>query len=884
MSFSLFMDGDFSERTGKIITFIVTMVSMAVGLTLIPLLPQPLPIIIAFLVAGAVYNDRPWGIMAGSLIISLGLVYHLSRIGFFQIFPGPLQKIIILAFLISPFIICPAMATNNLQIIAMDIGIIAVSLLFFRSTFYLAIPLILVFATIYKGKGLAFTFAYYAFISIPLQIMQYLKIFSSEVLPPLYTPLDIIYTDIQGALRFITLEELGKVLDTIGDVVLSRGFERYITSVPYSMRESFSSYIKNEFYTYRMTREVIIPSHLIDSFMGIIKTNIPTYANSTLPNYIKTTLPDFTFRTLPQEILNNLPNANTHDIHAYVNATFPEYLNTVFTAYFHDANKQLLNSVPGIVLFLVIMIGFISAIAFLNMNMPDPVRTGVLPRRFVNALVYILPIVAAALTNLIFFVAIDTLQKPLYFKAVVNQSIILNSMGFTILFSAPVAFSKYLSDLKEVRSSRADALTDETAELLNTVDRYLKIIEMLGPHIPENMIELRTKIRIVQDELRDMNQSSSSGNLELNDIDSLIRKVYNGIRPDIKPFDVHLDVALRDYYIKIKFEYLEAVGEITDLGIEIEAPAIPEMNLEASLEEKAGYINQIVKAGRVLVEKLIDTSDKIYEIISGLFEPNLPRNSATLQISKEKIDEDEPWVIIDAILVSLKNWEKQYSADILNATRPINDSVEAIVQLSKRKKSLIPLLGEKYDVIQMLSEKVSNKNLLASDESMEVLKVIVIRDTILSTVDIVSRIIDLLYSHIKELENMISQLLPREDYEWNRNLTLTERMDQSLEVINNYEKYGIEDIISHLYRVLSYIDEAVDTIEYYNERKEMLLNYGVFEKKITRLLEQKGEVTLSELGTAEKYGREYLKMYHRTNYSSLMLEERSDSLRRTSSD
>jgi len=147
-------------------------------------------------------------------------------------------------------------------------------------------------------------------------------------------------------------------------------------------------------------------------------------------------------------------------------------------------------------------------------------------------------------------------------------------------------------------------------------------------------------------------------------------------------------------------------------------------------------------------------------------------------------------------------------------------------------------------------------------------------------VNVVGRIIGLLYYHLQDLEFNINLLLPREDYEWNRNMTLTERMNQSLEVINNYERYRIDEIIAHLYRVLSYIDEAVDTIEYYNERREMLLNYPVFAKKITRVLDAKGEVRLGDLGVAEKYGREYLKMYLRTTYSPLTLEERTDSLRR----
>jgi hypothetical protein len=72
----------------------------------------------------------------------------------------------------------------------------------------------------------------------------------------------------------------------------------------------------------------------------------------------------------------------------------------------------------------------------------------------------------------------------------------------------------------------------------------------------------------------------------------------------------------------------------------------------------------------------------------------------------------------------------------------------------------------------------------------------------------------------------------------------------------------------------------VDTIEYYNERREMLLNYPVFRKKITRVLDEKAEVVLDDLGVADKYGREYLKMYLRTTNTPLTLEERTDSLRR----
>ncbi|MFQ6053555.1 MAG: hypothetical protein ACE5OO_04910, partial [Candidatus Bathyarchaeia archaeon] len=194
----------------------------------------------------------------------------------------------------------------------------------------------------------------------------------------------------------------------------------------------------------------------------------------------------------------------------------------------------------------------------------------------------------------------------------------------------------------------------------------------------------------------------------------------------------------------------------------------------------------------------------------------------------------------------------------------------------------LPILGDGFEMIKELSERLAEKDLRMDEgEDLKVLRVILIRDTILATVEVVGRVVGVLYDHLRELESTIDSLLPVDGYEWNRNLTLVDRIEASLEVINNYERYGINDIISHLYRVLSYMDEAVDTIEYYNERREMLLNYRVIEKKIDRILGERDEVRLEDLGVSEKYGREYLKLYPRSRFSAIPLEETGSSLRRT---
>jgi len=545
-----------------------------------------------------------------------------------------------------------------------------------------------------------------------------------------------------------------------------------------------------------------------------------------------------------------------------------------------EALGVYIDSLPGMILFLVIMSGLISAVAILNMRLPDPIKQTNLPGRYVDVMVYLLPVLAACLTNVGFFLLLDSLQSPLSYQALVNTDIILVSTGFTLLLSAPVSLSKYLVDLREVLEKRTKSLLEESDSMLREVRHFVSVIDQLGSPVPEPLSNLNTKILIVEDEVRDIDHKTSQQTVTLREVDDGMRRIFLELREEVDGFHFQLGDALHDYYIKIKFEYLEAVREIQELGIEITPTELPDLAPDASLNVKVIHLRGIVGAGRLLVEDLLVTSDKIYEIITSLFEPSLPRDSSTIQISREKMEEDEPWVIIRAILVSLKNWERQYAADIIKSTRPIQDSVDTILQLSQKEHALQPILGERFHMIQKLAEELEAREFDVEDKNLKVLKVILIRDTILSTVDVVSRIIGVLYYHLRELEVNVSLLLPIEDYEWNRNLTLVDRMNTSLEVISNYGEHEIDEIISHLYRVLSYIDEAIDTIEYYNERKEMLLNYRVLEKMITRLLDASGEVKLTELGVAEKYGREYLKLYHRS-HPALLLEETADSLRRT---
>ncbi|MFX1487499.1 MAG: hypothetical protein ACFFBS_10505, partial [Promethearchaeota archaeon] len=87
----------------------------------------------------------------------------------------PLVRLAVIVAIPAVFFILPVIFYRYEDAIAINLGIIAATLLFFSETYYLAIPLILVVAALYKKTKLGLTVSYYMLISLPLQVMYYLN-------------------------------------------------------------------------------------------------------------------------------------------------------------------------------------------------------------------------------------------------------------------------------------------------------------------------------------------------------------------------------------------------------------------------------------------------------------------------------------------------------------------------------------------------------------------------------------------------------------------------------------------------------------------------------------------------------------------------------------
>ena len=211
----------------RMFTFVITLVAMAVGMSVLPLFPQPLPIFIAILVAFITFRIPRAGIPIGGVIIGLGLMYHLSLSPFYFIsFLGDFQiRVAFIVIWMALFVVSPAIFNRYKSALAVDFGILAFACLFSGSIYFLAIPLILASAVFFK-KYVSLTVIYFVLLSVPLQIMQYYTYVVKPIVrsdwwlepgsaPPLLVPLTSIAKDLGASMSQFRLYDLSNVLNSI---------------------------------------------------------------------------------------------------------------------------------------------------------------------------------------------------------------------------------------------------------------------------------------------------------------------------------------------------------------------------------------------------------------------------------------------------------------------------------------------------------------------------------------------------------------------------------------------------------------------------------------------------------------------------------------------
>jgi hypothetical protein len=755
----------------RIITFLVTLVAMALGMSFLPLFPQPLPIILAVLVAFLTFQYPMYGMPIGGAVIGIGLMYHLADLYFISYLGATMVRLAVVVVWMALFVGLPIIFHRYKSALAIDFGILAVTMLFFAPTYFLAIPLILASAVYFK-KYVALTVVYYTLISVPLQILQYFNYTVAVIArpdwwnaagssPPLFISLNSIFANLNSSIS---------------------QFRLYTTSQ----------------IVYAITGQ-----------------------------------------------LTWTPNINGRNLSA--------------------ALSQYRDSAPGLIMFLIIVVGLALALIYFTRLFVKEGSIGNNNKIF--------PCFTATIVAALFFILLSALQVPLAFTADVSASTIVLGILATLLFTLPVAFIDY--------TPKQTATDPEIVEKAQALMARLKIFEgqldNVKENIPVDVSSPEGKMLVIKDSLEDTLKKSAMHFYETTDLNQKLEELEK-LSKSIDGLESELNAILSEYQIFVNCEFSNWIGKLKASGLDVKSTVNADFQKEMPLDARIEAIKQILDGGRVLAHDVVQVAEPIYEIIRPLYDPSLPEKSRAIEFTLQKLEQKEsPWIAIEALYSSLNNWKRQYGADILDSMKYLKNSLKPIADLSSEGEVLPPIFGENLPKVLDYAKKAESMKLMAEKkiekDQLNIVDVIALKDDIQSFLGISKDVLSMLYAELISEEDSIERLLPTKDYLWEKNSTLRERLKKATETLSNPTNYKINQIIENLPIYLSYVDEAVQTLAVYNEWKEFLLNYPTAEAAIEELLKQKKRISPQDLPFQAKFAGEYLRLYYTQRFSEFAFDK-----------
>ncbi|TFH25388.1 hypothetical protein E4G67_01050, partial [Candidatus Bathyarchaeota archaeon] len=499
------LERNLESSTLKMFTFLITAVAMALGMSFLPIFPQHLPILLAVLVAFVVYKSPRLGMPIGGAVVGFGLMYHLADLKFISFLGDTPVRVAFVVVWLTLFVASPLISNRYKSALAIDFGLLAVTMLFFAPLYFLAIPLLFASAVFFK-KYVSFNVIYYVLLSVHLQIMQYYTYVVKPILrpdwwleagssPPLLVPLTSIGKDINLAVNQFRLYDMSKVVYDI--------------------------------------------------------------AGQT------TWVPDWKGRTIG------------------------------------DAVTQYRDSIPGILMFVVIVVGLAVVLMFFTRMM---VKEGVIGagEKFFQCF-------TATIAAAVFFVLLSALQVPLAFTAEVSPITMVLGIFSTFLLTLPVLFidttPKQTMSFSEVKK-KAQALKDKLwileGQLYNVKENTPVIVSS-----PEG------KMLIIRDSVDEMLKKILMRDYDQSEVDQKFRELEK-LDKDREGVDAELNRILSEYQLLATCEFSSWVGKIKETGINVKTTLNADFQKELPLEQRIEAIKQVLNSGRTLTREVIDVADPIY--------------------------------------------------------------------------------------------------------------------------------------------------------------------------------------------------------------------------------------------------------------------------------
>ena len=763
--------GDVVPKMLRVLTFVFTLAGMSLGLSFLPLFPQPLPVVIAFLIAFIAYKNPVFSLPVGGALIGLGLVYNVSKVDFISALGDQVvREAVVFGFLLV-FTTLPIIFRKHVAAIAINLGIIAAIILFSGQAYFLSIPVVFASIVIFK-KFSVLTAIYYGLISTPLLMMQYLG-FVIEAAniqpdwwvlpnssPTIFTPLTAVLTTMQDSMIQFRLFDTSRVV-------------------------------------YAITAQI---------------TQAPPLAEHTIT----------------------------------------------------EVMSHYLDSIPGIVLFLVIVA--VSTLAFV-LIMRFVLKTAQVSEN-------ILPPITAAIGTLIFFICLSVLQGPLAFEARMTPGTIVIGAVAAAFFALPALFM----DQTPKRRATVDMIEQKARELLDRLGTFETILQKVQETLPMDVSSIKSKMLILKDRLNDTLSKTLNEALEPSEIDVAFNDLEATSR-EIQNLNAELEFSLKTYQILLEGEYSTWLGRFQDIGLQIGSAEKKDFQQDLLVEERIARIKEILDSGENLVTEVLELTEKAYIVVRSLYDPDLPEESQAIVFAKKQISENcNPWVASNSLFTALNNWRKQYHSQISLSVDCLLGSISVVAGLRNQSGSLRQVLDNEFSKIMDLSERAENLGLLIPENAMTVGGIVTVGDVFLSSLEILGDALVILNEKLTATEASIVGLLPAEDYVWGKNASLRDRMASVIDVFLHHSEHTPDQVFEALPKAAAYVGECLSTIAEYKDLEEVLLNYPVAEIAIEDSLEQKSLISIRDLPFEPKIAEEYFRLFNSKRFSDYSFDRQKITL------
>ena len=762
----------------KMITFIVTLAAMALGMSYLPLFPQPLPILLAVLVAFVTYQKPRFGMPIGGALLGIGLLYQLSKLYFISFLGDTPVRIAFIIVWMGLFVVLPLMFKRYKSALAINFGIFAFVSLFFEPLYFMAIPLIFASAVYFK-KYVGLTAVYFVLLSVPLQLYQYYQ----------------------------------------------------YTVLPFSK-------IQSDWWTMHGSAPPLFVS--LSSVSENLTSSISQFRLYDTSNFIYDIAGQTTW----------IPNWNGVTI--------------------KDALSQYIDSMPGIILFVVIVAGLAVAFLFFSRILAKEGLIGSSDRFF--------PCFSATIAAAVFFILLSTLQVPLAFTTEIGITTMVFGILGTALLTLPVMFMDYTPKQRATNQQ----IAEKAQTLLEKVIHFEGQVANVKEAIPITVSSTEGKTSVLKYAIEDTLKKAVLHQIELDELDEKYSELEK-LDQDYEAIAAELNTILSEYQVFSNCEFANWVGKLKVEGLDVKTTANVEFQKEVSIEQRTEAIKQLIEAGKNLVRELTCTTVPIYSIISSLYDPTLPAKSHAIEFASEKIAKNQsPWIAVEALYNALNNWKRQYGSDMKITINYFQNSLKPITRLASQTESIVLAFGDNTPKVQCYAKKACELKTLAlkrlNKERLGLQDIVGLRDDVETFIAMSTDILEMLHKALVDDELAIDRLSPTKDFLWEKNDFLHEWLEAATMMLSQPSKYKINEIMTNLSKSLVNVDAAIQTLALYAERKELLLNYPLAEAAISNQLEVKGRLLPMDLPFQPYFASEYLRLFYMTRLGEYLFNKENSEL------